>query len=52
MENILGVIKEVERRTADKVFFDDVKDTRLYDTIGRKNTDSGHWADSRFLSLK
>ena len=49
MENILGVIKEIERRAADKVFFDDIKDTRLYDIIGRKNTDSGHWADSRFF---
>lgn len=49
MENILSVIKEVERRAADKVFFDDIKDTRLYDIIGRKNTDSGHWADSRFF---
>ena len=49
MENICDVIKEIEKRGRDKVFFDDIKDTRLYDIIGRKNTDSGHWADSRFF---
>lgn len=49
MENICDVIKEIERRVQGKVFFDDIKDTRLYDIIGRKNTDSGHWADSRFF---
>lgn len=49
MRNICSVIKEVERRCEDKVFLDDVKDTQIYDIIGRKNTDSGHWADSRYF---
>lgn len=49
MENILSIINEIEKRAGDKVFFDDIKDTKIYDVIGRKNTDSGHWADSRFF---
>lgn len=49
MLNICNIIKEVEKRAEEKVFFDDVKDTRIYDMVGRKNTDSGHWADSRFF---
>ena len=49
MRNICSVIKEVERRCEDKVFLDDVKDTQIYDIIGRKDTDSGHWADSRYF---
>lgn len=49
MLNICNVIQEVEKRAGNKVFYDDVKDTKIYDIIGRKNTDSAHWADSRFF---
>ena len=49
MRNICSIIREVERRCENKVFLDDVKDTRIYDLIGRRNTDSGRWADSRYF---
>lgn len=48
MLNIISMIKEVERRAEDKFFMGDIKDTKVYDMIGRKNTDSGHWGDSRY----
>lgn len=48
MLNILSMIREIERRADNKVFMGDIKDTKIYDLIGRKNTDSGHWGDSRY----
>lgn len=51
MLNIKSIIKEVEKRIGDKniVFMGDIKDTCIYDLIGRKNTCSSHWGDSRFF---
>lgn len=49
MVNIIDIIKEIENRAENKVFFGDIKDTRIYDWIGIRKTDSGHWGDSRFF---
>ena len=49
MLNIRKIIKEIEDRADDKLFFADIKDTKIYQLIGRKNTDSGRWADSRYF---
>ena len=49
MRNIQTIIREIEHRLDGYVWMDDVKDTKLYDIMGRRNTDSGHWADSRFF---
>lgn len=48
MLNITSMIREVERRAEDKIFMGDIKNTKIYDILGRKNSDSGHWADSRY----
>ena len=48
MLNILSMIREIERRGENKLFMGDIKDTKIYELIGRKNTDSGQWGDSRF----
>lgn len=52
MLNIRTMIREIEKRGTDKVFFGDIKDTRIYDWIGRKNTCSDHWGDSRFFVVE
>lgn len=51
MLNIKNIIKEAEMRIGNKniVFMGDIKDTCIYDLIGRKNTCSSHWGDSRFF---
>ena len=50
MLNINTMIKEIEYRIEHKdiVFFGDIKDTIIYELIGRK-TCSSHWGDSRFF---
>lgn len=49
MLNIREMLREIERRCEDKLYMGDIKDTRIYDWMGRKNTCSGHWGDSRFF---
>lgn len=49
MLNIKKMIKEIERRAEDKVFFDDVKDNVLLDVIGKGNRYGIHWGDSRYF---
>lgn len=46
MVNIRTMIREIERRGANLYFMGDIKDTNLYERIGR--TSFGHWGDSRF----
>lgn len=50
MLNIRPVIREIERRASKNhiVYMGDIKDTCIYELIGRK-TLSSHWGDSRFF---
>lgn len=50
MVNIGEMMREIERRAVDKVFMGDIKDTNLYERIGRKSY--GHWGDSRFWAAQ
>lgn len=47
MLNICKMMVEAERRGEGKVFFGDVKDTRLYEILHLNH--EGHWGDSRFF---
>lgn len=49
MVNIIDILKEIEKKGNNSIFMGDIKDTRIYELIGRRNTDSGHWGDSRFF---
>lgn len=55
MLNVVKMLKEVERRftkRSDLKFIGDVKDTRFYDLIGKKDALAAHWGESRYFAAE